>query len=59
LTVCSAGGWDREVERHQARRQRLRQLLEQLGESEPADAIRVLRDGKARRSSSDTLTGVT
>jgi hypothetical protein len=35
LTVCSARGWDREVERHQATRQRLLQLLEQLGESEP------------------------
>ena len=34
LTVCSARGWDREVERHQATRQRLLQLLEQLGESE-------------------------
>ena len=44
LTVCSARGWDREVERHQAK---------------PADAIRLLPDGKARRSSSDTLTGAT
>ena len=34
LTVCSARGWDREVERHQVTRQRLLQLLEQLGESE-------------------------
>jgi hypothetical protein len=34
LTVCSARGWDREVERHQATRQRLLQLLEQLGASE-------------------------
>ena len=44
LTVCSARGWEREVERHQAK---------------PADAIRLLPDGKARRSSSDTLTGAT
>jgi hypothetical protein len=44
LTVCSARGWDREVERHQAK---------------PADAIRLLPDGKARRSSSDTLIGAT
>jgi hypothetical protein len=34
LTVCSARGWDREVERHQGTRQRLLQLLEQLGGSE-------------------------
>ena len=34
LTVCSARGWDREVEWHQVTRQRLLQLLEQLGESE-------------------------
>jgi hypothetical protein len=34
LTVCSARGWDREVEWHQATRQRLLQLFEQLGESE-------------------------
>jgi hypothetical protein len=31
---ATARGWDREVERHQAARQRLLQLLEQLGESE-------------------------
>jgi hypothetical protein len=31
---ATARGWDREVERHQAPRQRLLQLLEQLGESE-------------------------
>ena len=34
LTVCFARGWDREVERHQVTRQRLLQLLGQLGESE-------------------------
>ena len=31
---ATARGWDREVERHQATRQRLLQLLDQLGESE-------------------------
>jgi len=31
---ATARGWDREAGRHQATRQRLLQLLEQLGESE-------------------------
>jgi transposase len=51
----TARGWDREVEGHQVRRQRLLQLLEQLGRPKPADAIRTGRPGARLR----TLTGAT